>query len=1725
MGLFDRLGKIATGVGGAIQAPFGLVKDLAVGAFTDDDEFDGFVGTIYGSVTKRGGQLFGELLGPQEGLGAAIGGLPGFVRTPARTVINPALEGLEFAGREVIREPLTALMTAASLYEAGEGFDLREGYRIAQNRSLGQAISLAILTEDITDEAEIAEAMGTDWYQAISGTFDAAARLTLEMDVLGGKFIRGARRATVTGRATGISDALSAGGMAERAGAAFSRSGLAAPLRERGVVGRTIRSGKDVEAALAHPALRVVNERIGEIKREAGILEIADPDVLPTPVRVIEPAEAGPLPAEPGILMSERGREPELVPVADGMPPLFHGTPRPIEGDRLDTTGAFDRHARNLFGSGFYTTSSEDIAQSYVKKDARRAGANLNPTTYSVRWTGDEPPRVLNLETPNPPPEAAAPFRDFINADSYYTAEMALDDIAEVNRLLDEGAPLSEVYRATKEAMSGAGIRSTEADELIQELNDRINQSGFDVLRYQGGKYAAKGQGEMHDAFIWLDPGKVEISRIERPREPGPLHGPREPKITEVAPEPVTRNEAAIDRAAARIRDLAFHDHRDGAIIARTLAEADDLDLAWGALMGHRPSVERMWAEKADVMGRISRLSGDQARVAQMERMVGKLGPDQLPLELPDEIAAIRNRQIDAELDNLYDTEARLLHNEQANATIQELPRISGASERRAQFTRSAFFQANPLAKPLRLAINMRPRNMIDLHDAAGDMHVVRLLRKANLPLEEQDALRGAYMAATDPTARNNVLARIEARSVQALAERHGITDPDKIQQLIDKASAGRAATMGKLMQSRRYDGQGRAFIEEIDPDTGVAHRIYVPLSVTQELNHFLLPDLDQLDKVFARHGDEVGRVGATLDAGGEFLEAFQRIWKPSVLIRVGWPLRVVGEEQLRIMSQIGALATVGRTVKAFSLYGKDTVADLVTNASQAIRGVPRSQRTFRGFTGEDVAATRGLRLGTMNIRGVEVESAFGTNRTFDRVVRNLNSAKPAFDQIVKQADDLRNGLRTEVLGEWQSLEPHMRGYAEGWENAVNRQIAGDELWRQFVEGKTLDEARTWLDTTAEGRKYRRRLRHWKGREDDWLDFMQQTVDEYLPTDELRTLALEGKATVADLERAIPDAAGRPVVHGAALADVSGKTRFAQAVGNLRDRTMKALGTTPTDILSRNNYFDYVYTQEVSRLIDIAVDQGMDLTPEVIRQFEKQARNHALGKSKALLYDMADESELSHMLRFISPFYSAWQEVLTRWTGIAIENPAFVARLHEVWRSPERMGIVTDENGNQINEDGTATVILTGEKVEAGRDRFVNMKLLASDNVVGKALFNDLTRSIPGVRQAENARFSKKGANLIAQGAPGVGPVVQIPVNEIAKGRPEIEDSVRWALPFGATQSTLAMLMPATARRAQTLMSGEEDRLYRNQLMRIYFDMQVDYNLGKRAEPPTYAEAERKTKDFWRMRTVASFVSPVAPSFQSPYQLYIDAYRALKEKDPQTADEKFLAQFGEEYFPLTQSLSRSVDGIPPTLEGAAARKKYQDLIEKHPDLGGLIVGAEGTGEFSSAVYQSQLQNQVAPGSEAKQREAFSFEEAQAKPQERLGWMEFSKAMALIDAERMNRGLPNLQVRAARDLADLKRNVIEGLREIAADDRLAGRDEIRGLRDYLEARDIILAELAARKAAGGASTLGSAGNQDLAGLWANITAQLVDENDLFSQLYYRYLERDPMSLETARQEVA
>jgi hypothetical protein len=234
-------------------------------------------------------------------------------------------------------------------------------------------------------------------------------------------------------------------------------------------------------------------------------------------------------------------------------------------------------------------------------------------------------------------------------------------------------------------------------------------------------------------------------------------------------------------------------------------------------------------------------------------------------------------------------------------------------------------------------------------------------------------------------------------------------------------------------------------------------------------------------------------------------------------------------------------------------------------------------------------------------------------------------------------------------------------------------------------------------------------------------------------------------------------------------------------------------------------------------------------------------------------------------------------------------------------------------------------------------------------------------------------------------------------------------------------------------------------------------------------------------------------------------------------------------------------MSKSMDGIPPTIEGGKVHEKFADLIQQYPELGSLIVGEDGAGAFSRSVYEKQFQTNIGPGSSQKEREVQPVDEFKTQTSVRLGWIEFGKVMDSLDAVRVQRGLPSFQVKAAEDLARAKKAVIaylandpkfvgwyddyastdsakwdhriDGFTAIVNDKRMQERPEFQGLRKYLDGRRQITAAMKAL----GSQNLNTQANAQLAAGWDAYVSTLVDENPAFGALYNRWLQNDPVSI--------
>lgn len=817
--------------------------------------------------------------------------------------------------------------------------------------------------------------------------------------------------------------------------------------------------------------------------------------------------------------------------------------------------------------------------------------------------------------------------------------------------------------------------------------------------------------------------------------------------------------------------------------------------------------------------------------------------------------------------------------------------------------------------------------------------------------------------------------------------------------------------------------------------------------------------------------------------------------------------------------TRLDVVAILNDRNKAISLANKKRLASV--HDLQAGSDIP--------VTPEGIPAPpiRKMGFGSTRYKGVDMPGIFGDDVTNPNALYDMSGSRGTWEALGGRHEQrLLNEMRTKTAG-YKSLHPGDKGYEDAWMHDANVQLPSDLVARQMLEGRSDQKILNWLKK-PQGKQYSKEI-PWRAHfPEKMIENIRGQVENYLPTDNLKAAALKGEANIDLLKKELANPNAWPSVHGGNLLEVLGKGPITLAVNRVVNKLYHWLGSLPTDTLSRHPFANQQYQAAMKRRIDALVEnaqrEGRTVTDDEVKFASDKAREFALDQSRRLLYDITNQTDMAHLLRYISPFWQAWQETLGVWGKLVWHNPELVPRAFQVWTSPERAGLITDADGNKVNWDQPA---------QGGR--YITIPVPAPIKKWMEREFG-----------SGPIRVNKASGNISLQGSPGVGPPVSIPLAALVANKPDLGDRLKWALPYGP-QAADQLMLPAAYQRLKSLYVGrygnpQDDRDFYSAYMNILTAETVDYKLGKRKTLPSAAEVKWKAQKYFMLRFMSNVLSPMAPSFGSPYQVQIDALRKLKQADPTTADQKFLDQYGPEFFDLTRGVSKAMGGVSPTLQGYKAYNKYKDLIAQYPDLGSFIIGKEGAGSFNRSVYEWQFGQSVTPGSSQKLRSYPDPQVAITDPERRLGWLYYSKAMDIIDGERIKRGLPNLNVKAAADLLALKRQAtavllkrfpewakdyqqidtgamsrrIAGFTALAQDKRMQGRPDVQGLTMYLAARKIVMDELQARKAAGKSSTLTSRSNADLYNLWQTAVGKIIERNLAFADTYHRYLEHDALA---------
>jgi hypothetical protein len=1107
-----------------------------------------------------------------------------------------------------------------------------------------------------------------------------------------------------------------------------------------------------------------------------------------------------------------------------------------------------------------------------------------------------------------------------------------------------------------------------------------------------------------------------------------------------------------------------------------------------------------------------------------------------------------------------------------------------------------------------------RPSGMINLNEGDSIREItaiaerlVRLSKEGNLvqrvlngdgKFAYAEAMRyiDEYASAVTPEARAMVVNKLEARGYQIIAAKHGVS-ADAAQKLYNHHVQTRSGKLGEI----RKEG----FLYDNETNT----MLNVPLLESQTANFLPVADFDTISSVLKANKKLINTLAFK---GVHLAEVTSDLWKASVLLRLGYPIRNAVDSQLRIWATVGAMASLRH-------FGEGN-RNIVNNLSQSkigsrlvdrFTGVkPIDYKTVKTDTmkiGSDLAKHRAeilkiqkeLELDPQNpdlIGRLTVEkNLFSTknavyeinNTTLTRLedgrlnpnkktigqgdyrvqskyatadgegytvydgfggqngglYRELNSSERSFSSLLEDYSSLYGAsISSKSRG---AIYPQDVNYYQEWTKAINEDFANSAVTRELLGGKSVQDVAKWLE---DNQALRARLGIARGDSIEHVAQVKSFVDNYIPDGYgIREKILSaapgaesGKITPGFLRDAIRDPGTLPIVHGHLIEEAL-TYKSLSVTRRMANVGFKYLGTLPENAWARHPLFVDLYRKSITERINTAeLLKGGKFTREefdtIQYGLEKAARADALKGVKGILYNVERRTNAAHMLRFISPFFSAQENAVKTWLKIVSDNPVILNRAALAWTAPNRLGLITDPD--------------TGEQVPPGQ-------VLSSNDTMWFQVPGGL-KNLPiigkGLTSLDQVGISKKSLDVVFQGNPfgvSIGPLTAIPASQIMKMKPEIGDVLSFAFPYGPDAS-IKQLAPTWMRRQFERFEGMNNSDYAKTYQLIWLTEQ--HKARDEGRPYlTEKQVKKKADAYYNMRTAANLILPFAPQFSSPYRLYMDKWREYSTKYGLQADDKFLEDFPE-YFDFATTLSKNPTGSRSTMDEVQNSKRYSGLIsdisQDDKSLIGLVTRGSNAAKFSPTAYWWQSETAISAGSPERFRGKQTPQEAQRANEARKGWAIYRKTMAILDNHLAQRGLTSYQQNGAEDLLQVKNAIvgqlavekdpvtgsstgtpsawfqdyrdvdglktaktIVGLRKIVSNGKFMsdnGSDPTwKSMSLYLEVRDSIAARLRSRPV----KNIDAKENTDLRLMFDYYVNQLKTGDVEFADIFERYLSQD------------
>lgn len=588
------------------------------------------------------------------------------------------------------------------------------------------------------------------------------------------------------------------------------------------------------------------------------------------------------------------------------------------------------------------------------------------------------------------------------------------------------------------------------------------------------------------------------------------------------------------------------------------------------------------------------------------------------------------------------------------------------------------------------------------------------------------------------------------------------------------------------------------------------------PVVASQLADEIFLPDPKALIRSAKALDETLGKVGTKLLASGN-VESTRRfmdwyygaLFKPLVLLRPAWTIRVIAEEQLRMLSS-GVTNIITHPAQMIARgFGKEA------ESSKMLLGSFEDNAQFIDVTLNGAGITSASRRtgGTGRFTTVsrqENRRAWGEasfrnfmQHKFDPLSRRLAAIQLEPNTAVRKAQ--LNKLIKETQTQGNPLNKHIRKVtgAEGhafkgagfngapgmakaeefihYANASVAQVTGG-IVETSTKGKTARLSRNWIDENGKedllkalsdeamnaaelvGLENIDMPKYWAGQLSD-VEYTSITTQLRKNQEKMK------KDFVKKFEKVLPEQA-----RGELKNAMTSQTR---RLDDFVDESFNFFMTIPTKTMSRAPTFKFHYWDKVGdfaqhangatlkKLVQQAKEAGLATGSKnekaVLKKLEsyqgvkgginkveiidKIGASHALSETKKLLYDVSTRTRLGNATRGIFPFGEAYVEIFTTWSRLIVENQGRpIRRAQQFVQSAQKPNPVFDDSG---------------QKGFFYKDPNTNEELFGypGEGLIQKWMFKDLTENGVQVNLPVFAGSLNIAGNLI----PGFGPTITVP--------------------------------------------------------------------------------------------------------------------------------------------------------------------------------------------------------------------------------------------------------------------------------------------------------------------------------------------------------------------------